>query len=120
MTDSTTHPIDYLNAFAALPDPNSDIYIAIRSLLIDPQLDDSEFADLAPYARNLFPTIAQLIHDIDELATTEYHSDDLQRRSMLLLDYSLCPIHRCDYAICFDDDDADCAQIRAFFPSHDT
>jgi hypothetical protein len=34
---------------------------------------------------------------------------------------SLCPIHRVDWAICFDDQPADCAQIRYIYPcSHDT
>jgi len=40
--------------------------------------------------------------------------------SMLRLDNSLCPMHHCDYAACFDDDDPECATIRAYFPSHDT
>jgi len=39
----------------------------------------------------------------------------------LRLEYSLCPIHAIDFAICFDDDDAECAQIRSIFPDeHDT
>lgn len=33
---------------------------------------------------------------------------------------SLCPIHAIDYAICFDDETAECAQIRITCPSHDT
>ncbi len=41
--------------------------------------------------------------------------------SMTMLEYSLCPLHFIDFAICFDDDDPDCAQIRTIFPaSHDT
>jgi hypothetical protein len=38
----------------------------------------------------------------------------------MMLDNSLCPMHAIDYAICFDDDDPECAQIRAIHPSHDT
>lgn len=38
----------------------------------------------------------------------------------LLLGYSLCPIHRHDYAICFDDDLDECAQVRAIHPGHDS
>jgi hypothetical protein len=41
-------------------------------------------------------------------------------RSALALDLSLCPLHLIDYAICFDDDDPDCAAIRDCFPNHDT
>lgn len=34
---------------------------------------------------------------------------------------SLCPIHKVDWAICFDDEDEECSQVRAIFPhSHDT
>lgn len=34
---------------------------------------------------------------------------------------SLCPIHFIDWAICFDDEDPECAQVRTIFPhSHDT
>jgi hypothetical protein len=33
---------------------------------------------------------------------------------------SLCPIHFCDYAMCFEDDDPECATIRLIHPSHDT
>lgn len=40
--------------------------------------------------------------------------------STLRLNESLCPMHACDYAICFDDEDAECASIRAHWPSHDT
>jgi hypothetical protein len=32
----------------------------------------------------------------------------------------LCPVHFRDYAICFDDDDIECAQVRAVHPVHDT
>ena len=45
---------------------------------------------------------------------------DRQSISLMRLDDSLCPMHACDYAICFDDDDAECAAIRTCFPSHDT
>lgn len=34
---------------------------------------------------------------------------------------SLCPIHFVDWAICFDDEPADCAQVRLIMPRrHDT
>jgi hypothetical protein len=42
------------------------------------------------------------------------------RMTAMLLDNSLCPLHAIDYAICFDDDDPDCAAIRLIHPSHDT
>lgn len=40
--------------------------------------------------------------------------------SELALSLSLCPMHLTDYAICFDDNDPDCATIRDLFPDHDT
>lgn len=41
--------------------------------------------------------------------------------SKLAMDYSLCPMHFVDWAICFDDEDPGCNQIRQVFPhGHDT
>lgn len=56
---------------------------------------------------------------------TLLHDRDLECRdrdylSHLRLQYSICPLHACDYAICFDDDDPECAAIRSCFPNHDT
>lgn len=84
-------------------DPDSLNACALRSLLIDPDAPDSY--DPTPYDTILADCIRAL---------------DTQSLSMLLLDYSLCPLHRIDYAICFDDRDPDCAAIRDTFPNHDT
>jgi hypothetical protein len=54
-------------------------------------------------------TLPQLAKMLDRESLTE-----------LLLYYSLCPLHAIDYAICFDDNDAECAAIRTIHPSHDT
>ena len=60
-------------------------------------------------------------HILDDLATIwgyEFHRDAISELAMGL---SLCPMHFCDWAICFDDADPSCAQIRECFPnSHDT
>lgn len=45
---------------------------------------------------------------------------DTESRTTMMLEYSLCPLHRCDYASCFDDDDPECAAIRIIHPDHDT
>lgn len=59
--------------------------------------------------------IIELLHDI---VSDEYLRDDL---SHLAMSFSLCPMHFIDWAICFDDDDPECHQIRLVFPySHDT
>lgn len=118
---STADRIAELDAIARRPDPNCDIYIAIRHLLIDPTQTIDDFSTLTdPTAIDLFDIIRDHILAIDEHCDLPHQSDSIQSRSMLLLEYSLCPMHRIDYAICFDDDDPDCAQIRALFPSHDT
>jgi hypothetical protein len=39
----------------------------------------------------------------------------------LAMKHSLCPIHFVDWAICFDDEDPECEQVRTIFPNnHDT
>lgn len=49
-------------------------------------------------------------------------ADPLRRDELteLALSLSLCPMHLCDYAICFDDANDECAAIRLIHPSHDT
>jgi hypothetical protein len=84
----------------------------MRSLLIDandPSLE-SDAADLLRDMLNIMLDAA--MRPFDETAT--------QQLSTLRLDFSLCPMHAIDYAICFDDDDDACRTIRAFFPIHDT
>ncbi len=90
-----------------------------RDLLI---LDD----DYEPLDRDYYRNTTTI--DIDALATeltailATLRADQFSTHflSMLHLDHSLCPMHHCDYAACFDDDDPECATIRAFFPNHDT
>ncbi len=91
----------------AIPEEMRDNrWIDARTLLIDPSDPDSE-SDATDALRALVATL---------------EGDPFQRHdfSELLLDFSLCPMHRIDYAICFDDDDDECATIRAYFPDHDT
>jgi hypothetical protein len=85
-------------------DPDMNASAALRSLLIDIDERDIRLID-TPYASILRDCIRAL---------------DTQSLSLLRLDESLCPLHACDYAICFDDDDPDCATIRTLFPNHDT
>ena len=41
--------------------------------------------------------------------------------SEIAMSLSLCPIHFVDWAICFDDSDPECSQVRDIFPvGHDT
>jgi hypothetical protein len=96
---------------------HSDSSTALRDLLIDrnyspdhsndnPLLNDPDYP--------IYDFIRAMLALID---IAPYQTD---RMTALLLDNSLCPMHAIDYAICFDDDEPDCAAIRAIHPSHDT
>lgn len=41
-----------------------------------------------------------------------FHSLSATDRATLYLDYDACPLHECDLAICADDDDPACAEMR--------
>lgn len=91
---------------------------ALRDLLIDrnaqpnpPRTDDPFPLDAPQF---IYDYLRELLHLIDR---APYQTDAM---TALLLDNSLCPMHAIDYAICFDDDDPECAAIRAIHPSHDT
>lgn len=59
-----------------------------------------------------------LVTAVTAIFSYEYGRDEV---SQLAMDLSLCPMHFVDWAICFDDEDPTCEQIRAVFPhSHDT
>lgn len=94
---------------------DDDMLTAMRELLIDP---DATSDDLAAIADDLRPADLDRMRDAIRYMIT----DSTQRESLteLLLESSLCPLHRIDYAICFDDDDPECAAIRTIHPSHDS
>lgn len=116
------HAIDTLTA----PEPNcppirddhshDDFARALRDLLIDRTATptDQPIAALADPPAYIYDTLRALLAIIDAYP---YSTEHLTK---LLLDNSLCPMHAIDYAICFDDDEPDCAAIRAIHPSHDT
>jgi hypothetical protein len=94
----------------------SDVPNAIRDALI--YAPDPLDADIWTITTNEHETINYLVSHAFALAET----DRTERHFLteLLLNLSLCPIHRCDYAICFDDENDECAVIRTYFPLHDT
>lgn len=86
-----------------------------RDLLCDPTMTPSDLDE--------YPIDATTLHTLRHAITDALDSTSPDTRtalSMIALTFSLCPLHMIDYAICFDDDDPDCAAIRAAFPSHDT
>ncbi len=110
MTDLDTHT-RALEAYTKLMslviiDPADE---ALRLVLLG---DDG--SDLDAAQAHFVATITPLVEAIDQ--------DPYSREAMteLLLSHSLCPIHRIDYAICFDDEDPECSQVRAIHPAHDT
>lgn len=101
---------------------DDDLRFILRDALIsrcnDERYDaDSIDADMIEHAPLNATNFAAMMLALNSLIDDEYARDELTE---LLLSYSLCPLHAIDYAICFDDDDAECAPIRIIHPSHDT
>lgn len=109
MIKNTNDAIRTINAIAALPDDDAMLYIAIRDRLMN---DDASLAYIPDALRTMIDDAIRALES-DSIYAIAALSD-------LRLNYSLCPMHAHDYAICFDDDDPDCAAIRAHFPIHDT
>lgn len=102
------------DALALLAADDDDYHALIRDLLICDDL--LTLHDFEPETRRDDDAYHPTTRAIFELI----RSLDRESLSRLRLDYSLCPLHAIDYAICFDDDDAECSAIRACFPNHDT
>lgn len=105
----------------------------LRTLLVDDgETSDDELGELAydteaqdvPVA--IFHTrevweqlqIGNVSKGYYDLTGPEYGAREQLTEVALAL--SLCPLHLRDYAICFDDEDPECAAIRAVHPGHDT
>lgn len=88
---------------AALIFTNTPISELRADTITDIPLSDANIADLRDTA----------LHLINDSANRELLTDTA-------LSLSLCPLHLHDYAICFDDDDDECAAIRTIHPSHDS
>lgn len=107
---------------------DADAFSALRTMMIDIDTRDMTFfpdATTLDALRADYPTadidaIRTDLAALIELARRPYDESARQSLSMIALDQSLCPLHMIDYAICFDDDDPDCAAIRSCFPNHDT
>lgn len=109
---------DTLDAIASQSRSDDFDALEIRNLLIalcnDDSLDLHEFAHLDQHDRRL---LLDARDAIDAIRTNDYARDEL---TDALLNRSLCPLHAIDYAICFDDQNDECAAIRLIHPSHDT
>lgn len=99
---------------------NGNASFAFRSVLMHESADEI-FAYANDFDPDSPPLTMEIIHEmIDLFSILENDEYSRQEITMLYLDDSLCPMHHCDYAICFDDDDEECALIREYFPDHDT
>lgn len=90
-----------------------------RDMLIDPDIAYDDATD-SFHLMILTPTAFAQCAEMLRYALDDTNQHFTEQITELALMHSLCPLHRIDYAICFDDDDAECAQIRAIHPSHDT
>lgn len=91
---------------------------ALRELLIAADDGYDQLDDIISSSEADSADVRALLDALMTLYADEYSRDTL---SSLAMRHSLCPMHFIDWAICFDDDDPDCAQIRTVFPhSHDT
>lgn len=99
----------------ALTDQDDEARAATRELLIW-SVEGSAF--LAVEAARVYTEDVPLDH-LYEIGKAIF---ELDRESLteLALEHSLCPLHLCDYAICFDDERDECSAIRTIHPSHDT
>lgn len=91
----------------------------LRDAFIDwesgPTVDEYN-PDPAGNAREIYDLVGWFF----SLAAHPEHGDMYREDiSRMALDMSLCPLHLVDYAICFDDDDPECAIVRRLFPNHD-
>jgi hypothetical protein len=86
----------------------------IASDIADPELFDP--------ALDTATTALAMSERAQRIVFTLIHPDPGMRELLTdtALDLSLCPLHLVDYAICFDDENPECASIRTIHPSHDT
>lgn len=90
------------------------------------QLYNAEIAQVVWYNEKYggsTPTLSRkqairLLHEQRALWQYEFSRDEYSEFAMGM---SLCPLHFLDWAICFDDENPECSQIREVFPvGHDT
>jgi hypothetical protein len=95
---------------------------ALRDLMIsignDESLSDAELDEVSEATEAARKDVGALYVALRVVFEDEYSRDEVTEMAMSM---SLCPIHFVDWAICFDDEDPECDQVRAIFPHcHDT
>lgn len=104
-----------LHTLLAAVNIDDDLSLAWRDLLI--AQGDIGGVDTEGFSVTKVQILETLTDLLGALIEDPYRRDEL---TDLLLGESLCPLHFCDYAICFDDQNPECLPIRTIHPSHDT
>lgn len=114
----TNHAIKRINAILSTLDSESSN--AYRELFMQRMNDELVDIDdlLTEHDADLddYDAINELLTYTNALIA----ADDRESLTTIALDQSLCPLHIIDYAICFDDQNAECATIRIIHPAHDS
>lgn len=116
MTNRTNDLIARINLLCN----DDDTYIDARNLLIDDDHSTCDPSFITAPTPTRHRALHLLIHELIMRSLEPHDEHATFALSLLRLDFSLCPMHATDYAICFDDNDPECATIRAYFPTHDT
>ena len=100
----------------------SDRYQVLRLVQIDypisVDLRHTWFKENTFLPPHLYEEYLGIYYLYDKLRKEEFGRDEVSR---LAIEQSLCPVHFVDWAICFDDNNVGCTQVRAIFPhGHDT
>lgn len=112
MPRTTTEITERIDAILALPDEDCEINYTFREILMGE--GDATQKDITC----TFDIGLELLELVAELRTHYIATDVLTQYAIAM---SLCPLHFRDWAICFDDADPECDQIRTIYPhSHDT
>ena len=90
----------------------ADCWQDIREIIVEEAVDADALMELTEEEASAAWEVLQKMKNDPHDGREEY--------TFICLSLSLCPIHETDYAICFDDEDPECAQVRKIHPTHDT
>jgi hypothetical protein len=115
--DTTPYLLDDRSMIRCINDEHDDAQSFIRDYLDVPGTNE-EILTGHEYKALTTELATSILNDLRLIWNYPYYRDDISHIAMKL---SLCPLHFCDWASCFDDDDEECKAIRAIFPyGHDT
>lgn len=90
--------------------------------MIERDLSSGREEDKGENEAQWFEEVVEIVRALrDNAGFDDQYNTSRDDVSHLCMTESLCPIHFVDWAICFDDEDEECSQVRAIYPtSHDT